>query len=1295
MTQEFQSQLEMYQQELQNKNQKLRQVEDDCSNLRITSGQYESKFAALQTEIMELQSAMASLHGELSVSQRECQDLQTQYSQCKDSHETVKKFSEQQGQELVKLSMERELNKKDFQKLEGNFLELSGQYKSLEFESKQRIESLLKEREELQSHLLKKESVLKQQMSTNQELNTMLGKVHNEMMTIREDQSLRENELTRKLFECEEKMRSDEEKSVESEKQMSELQERNVELKKENEKYISEYGNQKLRLEQVLSEQKKMQKRCERLEEEKQEMLMELMSLGKGREENERKIEEKMNEMKEKEEEIRSLQKQMKEMEVLLREKENERRQLSHLSSEQEEKIVTLERQLNEEISLKEQLLESSKVQNKENTSRIIELTTKSSKLSSELLLFQEENLSLKKHYDELKIEKDRLMNQLDEELIRRKVLEKKIQELEDVREESEAKVQSSEREIEELKEMNHRIQKENEQEIIEKNINQKRLIEELEKKSEENLSEVTSQHLQTKRLLEQTHEKTLGKMRESHQKQLEDIHIHKQKEINEYRTRISSLGTAMDELQRELKQESLKNQSLMSEMDSLRELAENNGSELEERYIKSEKDRILERQRTESLLVDLREELAQRKSEILQNQTMMSTLQQELSMEREVKTKNNLNLKKMEEKTRVLEASEESLRSELGLMKKQMKESERKAASQLNVKEEEIQRITRRNEVLSEAMTRMTQGNGTPTHHSSAASPRHSSAASPRHPSASGSASGSSNGVLSYEQYSRQQLQQHGQGHSSSLSRSHSASAVPHTQQHSTQQQQQRSAIPDRIHDGRYMNPTDKPIVSPISHGHSSLASSFAAPVSPLRSARGTNGNGGGNGNGNSYRDEGEEPFEDDSGQYQPPKLSAPSPLEPPGQQQQQLQQQRMGTSPQLSSTKPALRSNSATVRTITPRTSAESYSNAQAQSSAQIRSAYQTQRGATATGPSSNDGGDYGFPVTGGGAGGGLSNEEVNASLSRVQAAINSRRSNSTPRGASSSRATSAPSASASLSAGLDLDPATAAGGATGAGVGIGERSLPIRAEYDSSYASSAQEIYQRDIFSPKSKSKSKRSNTVTGQGMRTEELLSPSLARRDRGQEQGQGRGIGLSVAKGPTLEMDDYGRGRGLREDQGQGDEEDDGEDLLPSQPSMSSQLSKDSAGSGSGSGHFTQKIRHEVECGKDQLLPYSPQRSLRGTSHGQLRGTAGAEGRAGGGGGHGEVSSPFRRKEITASASATSVLSGGAGAGGGGGGGRSVSSKERSHSAARKPSPYLSPAPAAAAAGGRSARKTSK
>jgi chromosome segregation ATPase len=60
-----------YEDEVQAKSHSMRRLEDECSKLRVSAGQFESQLAARGSELASLESAMASLHGELSVLQRE------------------------------------------------------------------------------------------------------------------------------------------------------------------------------------------------------------------------------------------------------------------------------------------------------------------------------------------------------------------------------------------------------------------------------------------------------------------------------------------------------------------------------------------------------------------------------------------------------------------------------------------------------------------------------------------------------------------------------------------------------------------------------------------------------------------------------------------------------------------------------------------------------------------------------------------------------------------------------------------------------------------------------------------------------------------------------------------------------------------------------------------------------------------------------------------------------------------------------------------------------------------------
>jgi hypothetical protein len=1190
----------MYQTELINKNQKLRQVEDDHSALRIHSGQYESKIVSAQGEVLELQSAMASLHGELSVLQKEYSDLQLQQL-------TNKKLFEQNLQELChKAQQEKEPLVKKTENLEQQLVEARTQYQLMNDENHERIKSLLEEREELEKSVMKKELANKQQLVTNQELNGMLGKVHHDLMTRQEEYREREENLTQQVLSSEMRVKELEEKMVMKDDTLEKLNRLVHEMKKENENYISENGQQKVRMEQMMSEQKKSVKRCERFEAEKEEMLIEITTLVRAKETVLEEISEKNLTIKELNDKILVLMKQQKEHEVSARERETEMRQLSLNTSERNEHIVTLERQLNEEIQLKEQLLETSKIQNKENTTRIIDLTSKNSKLTSDVTILQDEIIQLKRQLEDVCHEKISYQNQCDEIMIKKQGLETRIQELEDLHEEYSAKILSSETELFEQKEEMKQLIQKHEKEYEESSTQHLEAIEELEKKYLNQMNEMSRTHTQQLNQYEINYNKNILNIKENFLKQFNENNLIKLKELNDYKNRIASLGTAMEELQKELKYENQKNYSLRNEMNSLRELVENNGNDKEERFIKQEKDRILERQRTENMMYELKEDTHRLQNELQQNIQNISLIEHELVTEKELKNKLISTLKKAEEKARNSELTIETQREEIGILKRQLKENERKMMSQINMKDEEIQRLTRRNEVLSEAVARMTQvSSGTPGGGAGGGGQVLTGGEdygfqNTNKVSSYGSASpstGGGNGVLSYEQYTRQQ-------------------SVLKAPQGQGQQPLQRdreqgvSSIPDRIHDGRFMNPTDKPMVSPISLQAAVSMSSVgrggvgaSTPLSPMRQ-----GDDGG--------------LEENS--FQAVRLTAPSPREPPGQ----YSQLQPPASPLSCSTKPALRSISATARTVEQ--PQPSYSNSQALSSQQVRSNYLAQKSVN-----SNEGGEYGFPISSS-AGGGtqhLSNEEVTASLSRVQRAIDSRRSHSTPRGgSSSSRATSAPVTSSMSNLDGERDTITTAPAAA-----VGERALPIRAEYDSSYASSAAAVYQREIFSPK------RQGTPDG-------LLSPSLARKQTSQRV-------------PTLDMEEYhhsqAQTQGLHQqyssspflpgrDEEEAEEED--EAALPSHRSLNSRGSTGSGGGGGSSngsyGNYSQKIRNEIETvSKEQLLPYSPQKSHRGNSHGLKQQSSERHG-------GGSETTPLRSKESTR---------GGTGVGGGGGHGKPSSS----------------------------------
>jgi len=426
------------------------------------------------------------------------------------------------------------------------------------------------------------------------------------------------------------------------------------------------------------------------------------------------------------------------------------------------------------------------------------------------------------------------------------------------------------------------------------------------------------------------------------------------------------------------------------------------------------------------------------------------------------------------------LEGSSDSLRNEVAMLKKQLKESDRKLSVQIAAKDEEIQRVTRRNEVLSEAVTRLTQMGSAGT------------------PVGDGvgygfgtNSRGGTAGFISYEALQQQQ-----------------------------QYQQQRDVY------GRSNRESSPMINSPRTHNNDSNGI-----------------------------------FEDDS--YAPPHITAPPPDPHP--------HTRLGAA----SKPPSLRSTSATSRS--PAKPQEP--SVRALSAHHLKSSYSSS-------PSPGSGTQ------------GEADDEVSASMLRVQRAIDSRRSGSTPK---ASRGQSAPTSLTDLDSARSgsqdrrtFVPASSMGSVYGGDSPA--RSLRsqsdkplhpgvINAEYDSAYAQSAQSVHEREVFSPT------RTRREGGPESPLRAFSRPPDIEMDFGPNLQPASPPASSVASKkpssvPRLDMEKSGGGgrdtlKSSRDDETPRDE--------------TGGVSNRSNASGGSRDSYADRIREEVEMGKGSQLPYSPQK----------------------------------------------------------------------------------------------------
>ena len=1095
---EQENQLQMYKSELSQKNQSLRRLEDDCSRHRIEGGQYESKIEAMSTELAELHGAMASLHGELSVLQRELEDAQREAKTAQQELSALRKTCAENNKELQELRREKGESDKDFATLEQRLADTTAKFNSLSYETTSRIEGLVAERESLQTALLKKEVKLKQQVTTNQELNTHLGKLHADVMGIKEEYVKLEEESAKRVDFLSEELAKLRNNLQTSEELNARLTSQMASAKDESAQLLQELKSQQSQIESMTADSRKLVKRVERVETEKADILMELTNratVSKELQASLDALQEKFSLSTEKAEKERHAH---RELETNFRSKEAEIRQLQNQLADREERAVALERQLNEEVKLKEHAIEANRAQQKDSANRIVESSQKNSKLSGELSSLQEEFSSLKAKADETANRLRTCEMERDELKGKHSVASKRVQELEDVVEMDMARLDASDSEIEELKQA---IKAAGDKAKTDKAAMQEAHQHELQalKVSHQGvIDDMEAAGVAAKKHADAHLEKSLAKARETFQRQLEEIQNARHREASEARNRLSTLGSAMEGLQRELREESSKNAALREELCVLRDLVETGGSEAEERLKHVEKERSKEKLRLETSLADMKDQLHGAKEGMAQLTHQVAALREELSAERELKISSQQALKKAKEKLRHVEGSSESVSNEAETLRKQLKDTERRCSSQLAAKEEEIQRVTRRNEVLSEAVSRLTQM------------------------SSSGGTPAAGNGEGSYG-FTR------GAGYPSIYDQhQHHQSMTEHSE-------------------------TD--YGSSMSSHYDSCVGNQAAPSTP-GSRRG---------------------LDAESSLYQAPNISAPPP-EP---------------SHRLTGVGSTLRSSSATVRTPTRRENSSSMGRAASanslkasyphgqQQQAQPHDSFLSPRGSGS--PRATPSSPLGRPV-----------EDVSSSLLRVQRALETRRSASTPRGGLRSASSASnilqtsPRGSIGSASGAQRDRRSPSGFRNTSVFSGSEANRPIKAEYDAAYAHSSQAVLSNELFSPsrRRETMSNPSSPISGTFRAPPDIefdLGPTAADAIAPPSSNQSRVPQLDIRKSSSKGNDS------VQGEHNEAFDVDSGRGAV-SNRSIESTSSRDSSGS------YSKRIRDAVEMGKETQLAASPARS---------------------------------------------------------------------------------------------------
>ena len=705
-------QLGSYENEISAKNHTLRRLEDECSQLRIDAGQFESKLESLHSEMASLDSAMASLHGEISVLQRELDESENAKKQVQEDFKLSKKAEASLSEEVATLRKEKGEGDQMRVELELQLAECAAKMEANNSEVEKRIQGLLSERDAIQANFMKKEAKLKQQSVTNQELNELVSKMHGDLMREKQNHGKATEELTAEVEELKaelSKLRVALKTAEEASEKSSRL---HVDLSDKHSSLKSKFSSLQRDSDSQVNENKKLVKRIDRLEREKQDLLMEISSKAQACKD----VQQAHDVLKTQEEsalgELNEKEKLISQMKMELQSKESEIRQMQSEIKDKEEQNVVLERQLNEERKLKESSQEAARTQQRDHAARIVESNQKNSRLGSDLTAAQSNIDSLKKQI----IDASSLISTYEkekEELMKRQAsTHSKLQALEDKYEECAARLEASDAELDDVK---HKLSSDlqaKQRELEEKERHYNIELTNRTQKFKKEVDDLQETLKSTKRQGEVNMERALSRARNAFQRQLEDLQTSHHREISDARNRVTTVATAMESLQRELADECSKSSELMAELDMLRELTETKSTGAEESLARLEKDRTKERNNFEKFITNLRNEVkaGNKTASLLQQQLDAAT--QQMQAEKDERKKAENRLCNAEDSLSKQAVTIEELESEILTLKRQISENDKKVGSQLQQKLDEIQRVTRRNEVLSEAVTRLTQMN-------------------------------------------------------------------------------------------------------------------------------------------------------------------------------------------------------------------------------------------------------------------------------------------------------------------------------------------------------------------------------------------------------------------------------------------------------------------------------------------------------------------------------------------------------------------------------------------------------
>ena len=165
----------------------IKALEEECNKAKLFAQEQIALSAAAAHEANGLHGAMASLHGEISILTREIEDHKEREKEIIRQRKDLLVRLEVKEGDILKLRQEKQSLETKFHELEKKVNDATDRSNLIQHESSSKLDTLVRERDNVTGSLAKMSQKLKQQNQANQELNALLTRMKTDLTLTTEE----------------------------------------------------------------------------------------------------------------------------------------------------------------------------------------------------------------------------------------------------------------------------------------------------------------------------------------------------------------------------------------------------------------------------------------------------------------------------------------------------------------------------------------------------------------------------------------------------------------------------------------------------------------------------------------------------------------------------------------------------------------------------------------------------------------------------------------------------------------------------------------------------------------------------------------------------------------------------------------------------------------------------------------------------------------------------------------------------------------------------------------------------